>query len=57
VAEQFPLAEKVAVTTQLLPFAVPVREKFDELPKGALNTCEPPQELLSVKVPEAGALV
>lgn len=56
-AEQLPFAEKVAVTTQLFPLAVPVSEKFDELPKGALKTWEPPQELLSVSVPEAGALV
>jgi hypothetical protein len=57
VAEQFPLAEKVAVTIQLLPLAVPVSVKLEKLPKGALKTWEPPQELLRVKVPEAGALV
>ena len=56
-AEQLPFAEKVAVTTQLFPLAVPVSEKFEELPKGALNTWDPPHELLSVSVPEAGALV
>jgi hypothetical protein len=50
-------AEKVAVTTHVLPFATPVKLKFAELPKGALKTCDPPQEFVKVSVPEAGALV
>jgi len=57
VAEQLGSAEKVAVTTQVLPFAIPERLKLEELPKGALKTWDPPQLLVNVKVPVAGALV
>ena len=57
VALQEGSAEKVAVTVQLFPFAAPVKLKFAEPPNGALKTCVPPQELLNVKVPEAGALL
>jgi hypothetical protein len=43
--------------TQLMPFAGPVKVKLELDPNGALNTCEPPHELVKVSVPVAGALV
>jgi hypothetical protein len=42
---------------QLAPFALPIKLKFCDVPNGALNVCDPPQEFVSVRVPDDGGLV
>lgn len=50
-----PAAEYTAVTVQLPPFPLEGGNVHDSgLVKGALNTTEPPQELLIVNVPLTG---
>ena len=57
-AEQLVFAENTVVTVQLAPSAVKsINEQAIGDVKGALKVCVPPQEFVTVNVPELGGLV